>query len=153
MRRLMLLFVLALVLATGCAAMPKYQEFPKQAPVVASPNPDKALVYIFRGSHFIGAGVTYYVMEDTERIGALCNGSYFFHYANPGVHTYTAETESKAAVTLDCKPEETYYIEGDVGIGFLIGRPKLMQVSPEEGKKLVQDLSYRPLLKTEPPKE
>jgi hypothetical protein len=47
--------------------------------------------------------------------------------------------ESRSSVTLDVKTGQTYYIKGEVGVGFFVGRPHLMVVSPEITEKEIAD--------------
>ena len=100
------------------------------------------MVYFLRESAFTGGGITYFIFEDDTKIGLLKSGSYFIHKATPGKHTYLAETESRAAVTLDIQPGQTYYIEGSIGMGFWAGRPQLTEITKPVADKLLPDLKY-----------
>ena len=70
------------------------------------------------------------------------SGTYFVYKAIPGKHTYLAETEARAAVTLDIQPGQTYYIEGGVGMGFWAGRPQLTEITRPVADKLLPRLKY-----------
>ena len=69
--------------------------------------------------------------ELQEVIGALQSGTYFYEYATPGQHTYSAKTEAGSEVTLNVEAGKTYYIKGSISMGFMAGHPKLEVVSDE----------------------
>lgn len=120
-----LLFVGALVATQfGCANLGKQFE-----PVTAVSS-DKALVYIYRPSSFVGGGVSYTVNAGTKPIIKLHNGGYYPYVATPGELELWAQTEAKSSVTLDLKAGETKYVKGTVGVGFFVGRPNLRLVDP-----------------------
>ena len=48
------------------------------------------------------------------------------------------------SVTLDVKAGQTYYIKGEVGVGFLVGRPHLMVVAPDIAEKEIADCKLIP---------
>jgi hypothetical protein len=122
---------------TGCATVYRQPDnvYPK-------PRPDKGLVYFYRESSFVGGGVSYYVNDGDKRIGGLKNGTYFYTWADPGTHNYWAKTEARAEKTLSVETNKTYYVRGEVGMGFFVGHPKLTIVSEDEGKSAVPHSSY-----------
>ena len=144
MRKLICLLALAVVVAVGagCAKMPVRGDYMQDTPPQIVPDQESAVVYFLRESAFTGGGITYFIFEDATKIGLLKSGSYFIHKATPGKHTYLAETESRAAVTLDIQPGQTYYIEGGVGMGFWAGRPQLTEITKPVADKLLPDLKY-----------
>lgn len=144
MRKLICLLALtmAVALGAGCAKMPVRGDYMQDTPPQVVPDQESAVVYFLRESAFTGGGITYFIFEDDTKIGLLKSGSYFIHKATPGKHTYLAETESRAAVTLDIQPGQTYYIEGSVGMGFWAGRPQLTEITKPVADKLLPDLKY-----------
>ena len=144
MRKLICLLALAMAVAlgAGCAKMPVRGDYMQDTPPQIVPDQESAVVYFLRESAFTGGGITYLIFEDDTKIGLLKSGSYFIHKATPGKHTYLAETESRAAVTLDIQPGQTYYIEGSVGMGFWAGRPQLTEITKPVADKLLPDLKY-----------
>lgn len=60
-----------------------------------------------------------------------------------------ARTESESAVTVDVKAGEVYYVKGEVGVGFFVGRPHLRVVPREKGEKEIAECTLIP----EPKKE
>jgi hypothetical protein len=108
--------------------------------------PDNSgLVYIYRPSKGFGSGLSYEVKANGIPITILYNGGYYPYITEPGEIEFLAQTESKSAVTIDVKAAQTYYIRGTVRLGIVVGRPRLIVVSPEVGEqeiakcKLIQE--------------
>lgn len=143
-RKLVILLVVVLLLAVvGCAKMPLKADYVYEAnPQIAVADETSAAVYFLRESAFTGGGISYFIFEDDKKIGLLKSGTYFTYKSSPGKHTYWAETESKAFVTLEVKAGETYYIEGGVGMGMWAGRPQLTEVTQPVAEKLLPGLKY-----------
>lgn len=145
MRKLFLLLSLICIFGavTGCAKMPLRGDYVKEttAPVIV-PDENSGVVYFVRDSAFGGGGISYFIFEDTTKIGLLKSGTYFIHRATPGKHTYLAETEARAVVTLNVEAGKTYYIEGSVGMGFWAGRPELREITEAVARQYLSDLDY-----------
>lgn len=109
---------------TGCGAKgEKFGNF-------KMPSENKSMLYVYRPSSFVGGGVYYDIHANDnnkdEVIGTLRNGGFIEKEIAPTENVEIwAKTESKASVSLDMKPNETYCVKGGVGIGFLVGRPNL----------------------------
>lgn len=130
-RRLIITVMLiwAVLLVSGCATLgPQYSKV-EQVPV------DRGLVYIYRPASFVGGGVSYDVHANQDVVTTLYNGGYYPYLSKPGEMEFWASTESKSSITLDVKPGETYFVKGEVGVGFLVGRPHLMVVARETGER------------------
>ncbi|MBQ3059576.1 MAG: DUF2846 domain-containing protein [Desulfovibrio sp.] len=134
--------LLLFMLAVGCAKMPLRGDYIKDTPPQITADADSAVIYFVREGAFGGGGISYFIFEDTQKIGLLKSGTYFMHRATPGKHTYLAKTESRAAVTLDVKAGETYYIEGTVGMGFWAGRPELREITKAVAEQYLPELEY-----------
>lgn len=132
------LFFLPLLLMTGCASLgPNYSK------VDLIPN-NSGLVYFYRPSSFVGGGVFYDIKNGETVITTLYNGGYYPYFSASGEKEFWAQTESKSSITLDVKTGQTYYIKGEVGVGFLVGRPHLMVVAPEIAEKEIADCKLIP---------
>jgi len=145
MRKVILALMVVAVCAVmaGCAKMPLREDYVYEQPAQTLTVDDSAgLVYFYRESAFTGGGISYFIFEDDTKIGLLKSGTYFVHKAVPGKHTYLAETEARAAVTLDIHAGQTYYIEGGVGMGVWAGRPQLTEVTKPVADKLLPGLKY-----------
>jgi len=131
-------FFLLLFFVTGCASLgPVYSKVDK--------IPDNSgLVYFYRPSSFVGGGVSYDIKNGDTVITTLYNGGYYPYYSAPGEKEFWAQTESKSSITLDVKTGQTYYVKGEVGVGFLVGRPHLMVVASEVAEKEIVECKLIP---------
>ncbi|MEN8108478.1 MAG: hypothetical protein ABFS22_10785 [Pseudomonadota bacterium] len=126
-----------MVILSGCSATgPVYQQ-------VGSVPEGEALVYIYRPGKFMGGGVVFdvhagSVADDTE-IVALRSGGYYPYFAPPGELQLWAKTESKTSLTLDLNAGDRRYVKGTVGVGFLVGRPKLTEVDEQTGAREIKE--------------
>jgi hypothetical protein len=135
------------IVLSGCAstggstkAQPKPAEKTAPAPaavekpVPAAPAPtsaptttsaDKGSVVFFRDSKFMGAAVSFKVREGEQELGKLSNGSYFVAQVPAGPHAFTVHSEAKDVLNLEVEPGETYYVQGSISMGVMVGRPNL----------------------------
>jgi len=125
----LLMVVGGLLILSGCASLG-----PEFTPVPAVPD-GKALVYVYRPPHFAGSAVSFKIHHNDKIVTTLYNGGYYPYITNSGELELWAETESRASITLDLKPGDTKYVKGGVGVGFMVGRPKLTVVNNETGAK------------------
>jgi hypothetical protein len=133
----------ALLLLTACAATgPKFES-------EAAPPEDRATVYVYRESGFVGGGVAYTVSANGVEIAALPAGGYFVYHAAPGEVEFTARTEAKTSVTIDARAGATYYIKGTIGVGFFVGHPHLTVVPNDVGAKEIAECNLVPGANTE----
>ncbi len=142
MKRIVLLLVsigLAFSL-TGCATMPTRGDYVvlDAAPAIV-PDAESGVVCFLRESSFMGSGISYFVQENGQNIGLLRSGSYFLHKTAPGPHTYTAETEAMASVTITVQAGKNSYVQGDIGMGFLAGRPQLTEITEQVATPLLSE--------------
>lgn len=142
MKKLKLLAAIILVtILSGCASV-------KYAKLSQMPTAKKhmALVYFYRESKFAGGAMRYSIFEgekkEEKRIGALPNGSFFYVYRKPGTYTFWAETEVVDSATLELESGKTYFIKGEIEMGFMVGRPNLTVVHSTEGKSEIPKLKY-----------
>lgn len=110
---------------------------------------DKALVYIYRPSSFIGGGVYYDVKANGKVATTLYNGGYYPYVAEPGEIEFSAKTEATASVTIDAKSGQTHYIKGGVGVGFVVGRPRLRVVTANIAEQEIKECKLIPEVETE----
>lgn len=138
MKSAVLAVIATLSLISGCASV-------KTAELAEMPTvkPDHALVYVFRESAFAGAAVSYDVYLGEKKVGGLTNGSFFFVDVAPGEHRFWAKTEAEDEVTIKAEAGKTYYIQGEVDIGVLVGQPDLTEVSEAAGQEALKgNLDY-----------
>jgi hypothetical protein len=80
-------------------------------------------IVFFRRPSLLGTAQWFNVREHGDALGKLTNGDYFVVPMTPGQHSFTAtsEPEFKDRLTLQVDPGETYYVEGILTKGVLIG--------------------------------
>lgn len=133
-------FIIFILGISGCATLgPVYQKV-DQVPE------NSGVVYIYRPSGFVGGGVapTLYTDKGKTPIVKIYPGGYFPYFAKPGEVDFSAATEAESSVTLDIKPGQAYYVKLTIGIGFFVGRPHLIIVSPEVGEKEITECKLIP---------
>jgi hypothetical protein len=82
-------------------------------------------VIFFREGQFAGSGVRYKVREGETELGKLPPGGYFIVTSPVGVHKFSVHSEAADDLVLDVEPGETYYVNGGVTVGIIMGRPNL----------------------------
>ncbi len=94
---------------------------------VAPPPPGQGQVVFFRAKTLMGSGQWFNVREDGKVLGKLSNGAYFVQVTSPGVHAYTAvlEPELKDKLKLKVDVGETYFVQGTIAGGLVIGAADL----------------------------
>jgi Protein of unknown function (DUF2846) len=105
---------------------------------IGSPEAGKALVVFFRPKNFVGAAVGFKVRENEVELGKLRNGNYFAIQATPGAHEYVVHSEAKDITKIEVEEGETYFLKGEITMGFMAGRPNL---SPSTAINFQSDLS------------
>ncbi len=94
---------------------------------IPPPPPGQGQVVFFRPKSLLGTGQWFNVREGGKALGKLSNGAYFVQAADPGLHTYTAkaEPEFNDKLVLQIDPGETYFVEGMLTKGLVIGAADL----------------------------
>ena len=95
---------------------------------IPPPPAGQGQVVFFRSHSLLGTGQWFNVRENGQALGKLTNGAYFIQSVPPGLHTYTATTEPefKDRLKLQIDPGETYFVEGILTKGVLIGAADLI---------------------------
>lgn len=102
---------------------------------IGTPEAGKALVVFFRPSAFKGAAIGFIVREGETELGKLRNGNFFTLQVTPGKHDYTVHSEAKDVTTIEAEEGETYFLSGEINMGFMAGRPNLSPSDLEGFKK------------------
>ncbi len=110
---------------------------------IPPPPPGLGQVVFFRVHSLLGTGQWFNVREDGQALGKLTNGAYFIQIAPPGVHTYTATSEPvfKDSLKLQVDPGETYFVEGILTKGLVIGAADLTPSDRGAFDKASKDLT------------
>ena len=98
---------------------------PTATPAAVATSADMGSIVFFRESKFMGGGVSFKVREGEQELGKLSNGSYFVAQVPTGPHAFTVHSEAKDVLNLEVEPGETYYVQGSISMGVLVGRPNL----------------------------
>jgi hypothetical protein len=90
---------------------------------ISAPAKGAGQVVFFRKKSLLGTGQWFNVREDGKALGKLTNGAWFVQAESPGSHTFTAKTEPefKDRLTLKIDAGETYFVEGVLTHGVVIG--------------------------------
>ncbi len=104
-------------------------------------------VVFFRPTTAMGTGQWFNVREEGRALGKLSNGVYFVAALPPGQHSFTATTEPefKDKLTLKIDPGETYYVEGMLTKGVIIGAANLTPSDKARFDKLSSELKPAPV--------
>lgn len=98
---------------------------PPETGPIALPAPPRGMgqVVFFRKKSLLGTGQWFNVREEGKALGKLTNGAWFVQVEPPGSHTFTAKTEPefKDRLTLKVDAGETYFVEGVLTHGVVIG--------------------------------
>jgi hypothetical protein len=121
---------------------------------IAAPPAGSGQVVFFRAKSLLGTGQWFNVREDGTALGKLTNGAYFVLVTAPGLHTYTAKTEPEFNDKLKLKidPGETYFVEGALTKGVVIGAADLSPSDEVAFNKASKDLKLAPPPEEEKPK-
>lgn len=130
-------FSAALFLLLGCASVHRQDIYR-----YADNKPGLGVVYFVREHRFTGSAISYDIEENGKVIGALANGTYFFVYAQPGTHSYSASTEVTSTCKVEVEAGKTYYVEGRVKFGILAPRPSLTLENELRGRSLLSAARY-----------
>ena len=107
------------------AAHARYSKADEQTGLIdiPPPPPGQGQVVFFRAKSLLGTGQWFKVRENGQSLGKLSNGAYFIQAEAPGTHTYTAteEPELKDRLRLEIDAGETYYVEGGLAKGVVVG--------------------------------
>jgi uncharacterized protein DUF2846 len=100
--------------------------FAQQGPAPAAQAGGKTgTVVFFRAKKFVAGGVGFKVRENDVELGRLRNGTYFIIHPTAGKHEYVVHAAAEDRLTLEIEPGETYYVQANVTMGALAGRPNL----------------------------
>ena len=101
---------------------------------VPEADSDKALVVFYRVANFKGGAIRFNVQHSDGALGTLTNGSFFYKYLEPGQHTFWSQVISQDSITLTVEAGRIYYVKGETRVGIYAGRPRLTQVSENQGQ-------------------
>ncbi|MDM0046970.1 hypothetical protein QTH91_20935 [Variovorax dokdonensis] len=127
-----------LALLTGCASGPRYSDVYQNIP---PPAEDQGRILFYRSS-VLGAAVQPDLRLDGNVVGSFSPRGFFYVDRPLGRYTAQARTEVEARLDIDVIPQRTSYVEMSIGIGFLVGQPRLKLRTPVEALPELNDLAY-----------
>lgn len=95
------------------------------SPFIQKPSDGKGQVIFYRPQAFVGMAISFKVRENGIELGTLSNGRYFVHETDPGTHVYVVHSETKDTLILEVEPGESYFVQGGITMGVMVGRPNL----------------------------
>ncbi|MBX2900355.1 MAG: hypothetical protein KF775_11935, partial [Cyclobacteriaceae bacterium] len=110
-------------------------------PEALAQNEAPGIIYFYRSASIKGAAINYDVYDSSKLVGKITPGQVLIYSAKPGLHTFTARTESKAAAIIDVKPGKLYFVQCGVSMGALVGAPYLRQVTPQTGIAAIRKIN------------
>ena len=118
--------LLGILFLAGCAS----QGGTKEADLAAASAPpavigDSGTVIFFREKKFVGGAISFKVREGEQELGKLSNGTYFTAVVPVGAHAFDVASEAKDVLNIEVEKGETYYVQGSISFGVLVGRPNL----------------------------
>jgi hypothetical protein len=131
--------ILAVLLAL--ATIPGSIAFSQQpAAPAAQAGGNTGTIVFFRAKKFAGAAVGFKVRENDVELGRLRNGTYFTIHPTAGKHEYAVHAAAEDKLVLEVDPGETYYVQANITVGALAGRPNLSPSDQAAFEKLKGDL-------------
>jgi hypothetical protein len=106
------------------------------------PPSGRGQIVFFRAKSTLGTAQWFNVREEGKALGKLDNGAYFVVVVDPGEHVFTAKTEPefKDKLKLKVDPGETYFVEGVLSKGVIIGAADLTPSNWEVFDKAAKDM-------------
>jgi hypothetical protein len=134
MRHLVMALAVAVVaLLAGCGA-----SGPAFKPIDPPAN-GQGVVYIYRQSSGLGAGVHGTLRANGKAVTDVKNGGYFPYVGPPGEVKFEVHTEASNDATVNVEGGIEKFLKVTVGMGFFVGHLHLTEVSPEIGKKEIAE--------------
>jgi hypothetical protein len=130
MKNLCLVLVLLL---TGCSAIPLAPPEEDQTAKEFRTLSNSGVIYIFRDQVFVGSAVATTLFVDGKLLGGINDHNFRTLEVAPGQHqlTATSNTGVVASLPIEAKAGEFYFVRAT-------SWPRLMLVTPEEGKTQVR---------------
>lgn len=141
-RLLFAIGILSLMMLGGCASSSVTRQAEKSYP---KPDSTHGIVYFYRIKAFTGAAVSYDIHQGDKIIGSIKNGTYFYQILEPSRYQFWAKTEARKEVIINVEAGKTYYVKCEVGMGILVGRPKMTIVADITGENEIMTCTYATL--------
>jgi hypothetical protein len=145
---------LTLFLLSSCAtaSLEQMRKETKNFKLPKTPDDKSAIVYVVRpgnGGPLVRFNVFLDYQGDDSEMGYNRGEQYIYFKLTPGQHRIFSKAENWAEISIDAKVGETYFVEQTAGLGFIMARNSLKQVSEDQGKYLVKNSKLGTTYKTE----
>ena len=130
-------FLIPMIMALSVYSTPA---FTASLPTAKS---DQGLVIFYRVSAFKGKAVRFNVNHAGGTLGQLLSGTYLYKYLDPGTHSFFVQgvsLDGQDSITVNVEAGKTYYVKGEVLMGWPAGRPKFTQMSESEALADLENL-------------
>lgn len=97
-------------------------------------KPNKGLVIFYRLDKFAGGAIRFNLNHAEGSMGQLLRGTMLYKYVDPGEHQFWSQAISKDSITLKVEAGKVYYVQGEIIMGVIAGRPKFSQVRESQAK-------------------
>ena len=132
--------ILLILLLTDCASTSKSSAEKDQSAKEFAPLADKGTVYLYRAGRAVGAAMQTQIKINGKDAGGTGPGTFFRWELDPGTYVFSCTTsESSAAVEVDVKANELYFLRQDNRVGLVDGRVTLKEVDNPTGKQAVKN--------------
>jgi hypothetical protein len=118
------------------------QEKPAAADESRKANPHSTIIF-FRESHITGSGLRPSVYVDGHGAARLSNGRWFSYSVEPGKHKLESSAKHQPATVAEAAPGGTIYVQMVIVAGTWRGGGRLLQVDPEEARKIITKLKLQ----------
>jgi hypothetical protein len=98
-------------------------------------SPPYAVIHLYRPGKMTGFAIGYDVRVNDSVAYRARNSSRLDLRHRPGTLVLSAKTEAREELTLATEPGREYFVRCTIGMGALVGRPHLAQVSVEQGRR------------------
>jgi hypothetical protein len=134
-----LFFILSAVLmVSSCASTSQATTEKTQAAKEFKKVADKGVVYLYRPGRFVAAAVSTAIKVNGQDAGGTGPGTFFRWELKPGTYVFSAKTsESAAAVEVDVKAGEHYFVMQNEHIGLNTTRVSMKLVDEKTGTNAV----------------
>ena len=140
-RAFIMLALLALPLAFGCAGTSEAPAEDAEAAMAFEAPDDKGVVYLYRLGRAVGAANVSIVKVNSLEAGGTGPSTFFRWELKPGTYTFSASTgESSKTVQLQVEAGKLYFIEQNVRLGISDSRVQLKEVDEQTGRKSIQGM-------------
>ena len=96
---------------------------------------DYALLHLYRPKSMMGMAISYDLNLDDNVVFRVKNNSKTtIKITSEGLKTLWAKTETRVELPVDIRLGQEYYVQCGLGMGALVGRPKLEIVDNRKGK-------------------